>query len=115
MIISCNFASNISIMNHNKFLDNLRKFDPENFEYKVDKDFEAETGIRGKRLQSIIKSGGTVASVQEANSLLEYYSHKQGRKLEFYELFGKTDNVEKTVTATQEEDTEKSNDIYDAF
>jgi len=71
----------------NKFLDRLKAFDPENFEYKVDKEFELETGIRGKRLQTIIKTGGKAANIGEANSLLDYYSKKQGRKLEFYELF----------------------------
>ena len=79
---------------NNKFLDNLRKIDPENFEYKVDKEFEDETGIRGKRLQTIIKSGGKAASVHEVNSLLNYYSNKQGRKVEFYELFGKENEAD---------------------
>jgi hypothetical protein len=36
-----------------RFLDFLLEVDLENFEYRVDKEFEAETGIRGKRFQTI--------------------------------------------------------------
>jgi hypothetical protein len=77
----------------NAFLDNLQKIDPENFEYKVDRDFEDETGIKGKRLQAIIKSEGKEATITEAGKLLEYYSKKKGRKVAFDELFGKNDNI----------------------
>ena len=73
----------------NKFLENLKDIDPENFEYKVDRDFEEETGIKGKRLQAIIKSEGKSASVDEVEKLLDYYTKKKGKKIEFNDLFGK--------------------------
>lgn len=78
----------------NNFIENLKKIDPENFEYKVDRDFEDETGIKGKRLQAIIKSSGKSASVDEVNRLLDYYSRKKGRKIEFNDLFGKEEGGE---------------------
>ena len=74
----------------NNFLNNLRNIDPENFEYKVDRDFEDETGIKGKRLQAIIKSEGKVASVDEVDKLLDYYTRKKGVKVQFSDLFGKS-------------------------
>ena len=75
----------------NKFIENLKKIDPENFEYKVDRDFEEETGIKGKRLQAIIKSGGKSANVEEVEKLLEYYTKKNGRKVDFDDLFGNSE------------------------
>ncbi|MEO1651924.1 MAG: hypothetical protein AAFU64_00115 [Bacteroidota bacterium] len=72
----------------NKFFENLKKIDPENFEYKVDREFEEETGIKGKRFQTIIRSGGKSANVDEVRKLLSFFTRKKGRKVEFDELFG---------------------------
>lgn len=124
MILNTNFASKKDIIMKNTFLNKLKALDPDNFEYKVDKAFELETGIRGKRLQTIIKTEGKAASVQEANSLLKYYGVRQGRILEFYELFEKDGNEEitedgnetKTENETENDsDSKTGNDIYDAF
>lgn len=76
----------------NKFLEMLKKIDPENFEYKVDREFEDETGIKGKRFQSIIKSGGKSANVDEVQKLLNFFTKKKGRKVKFDELFGAEDS-----------------------
>lgn len=75
----------------NNFIENLKKIDPENFEYRVDRDFETKTGIKGKRLQAIIRSEGKVANVDEVGKLLEYYSEKKGKRVEFRDLFGNND------------------------
>lgn len=122
MILNTNFASKKDIIMKKTFLDKLKSLDPDNFEYKVDKTFELETGIRGKRLQTIIKTGGKAASVQEVNSLLKYYGVKQGRILDFYELFEKDPEEEVTKDGNETEnetendsDSKTGNDIYDAF
>lgn len=72
---------------NNKFLNKLKRLDPKNVEYKVDKNFEAETGIHGKRFQAIVKSGGKDASVEEANRLIAYFSKTSGKNLSFYDIF----------------------------
>lgn len=71
----------------NKFLNKLKKLDPKNVEYKVDKNFESETGIHGKRFQAIVRSGGKDASTDEARRLISYFSKTSGKNLSFYDIF----------------------------
>jgi hypothetical protein len=72
----------------NKFFNFLWGNVNENFSYKVDKDFEEQTGIRGKRFQTILKSGGADASYKETQILLQYFSQKLQRTITPDELFG---------------------------
>ena len=100
-----------------KFLDFLLEVDLANFEYRVDKEFEAETGIRGKRFQTILKTGGADASYAEMQSLLKFYSKKAGRTLTHEELFGGGDAAqeEKPKPPTLKPKTGKAKSIDDIF
>ena len=87
MFLNTNFASKIRLRMNNKFLNKLKRLDPKNVEYKVDKEFEKETGIHGKRFQAIVRSGGREASVEEARKLVTYFSKTSGKNLSFYDIF----------------------------
>lgn len=90
----------------NKFLNKLKRLDPKNVEYKVDKKFESETGIRGKRFQAIVKSGGKDASVEEVHHLLAYFSRTSGKELSFYDIFSEDGDKEELFGLDTEEDNE---------
>jgi hypothetical protein len=100
-----------------RFLDFLLEVDLENFEYRVDKEFEAETGIRGKRFQTILKTGGADASYTEMQSLLRYYSKKTDKNLTPDDLFGGDDATkqEKPKPPTLKPKTGKAKDLDDIF
>jgi predicted GTPase len=74
----------------NKFLQSIKKIDPEGFveKYNIDRKFEEETGITGKRFSALVQSEARTVTLEEMKALLEYYKKKTGiENIQYSDLF----------------------------